>query len=450
MIRGRAAAALAVLVLSGAPLTAQLGPAEIAEASEVARRAAFDVLRNPSAHLFSAALDADGIVQRRLGSRAWKALAERQREELRQAVRERFLKTLAPPRSAVTDVPWSAVVPAGNAVDVLFGLRYGDRLLKTRWVVRRARGGWHVEDIVLTEPGVSLAAGAGESLGRRPLERRTRRQEVWANAIPRLGAIAAVGLVVLALSFRVPRSRRPLLYLTASAPAALFAIDGALAIHRATSESYLMLGAPVSERWRQAEQLAAAAEREGRLDEAREHWSQALSAGGPAGPIEYEIGMAARRRGDLDRARAGFLRALGERRPAPGAAKELASMEVEAGRFAEAEPLLRRYLSMAGPDPDALSLLAVVETNLGRSDAALAAIAAARALVTGEGWRGEELEAQVRARAGDAAGCVAALRRLESQRELDRFALRSDPTYLSIATDPAWVAFLNEKKKKKK
>ena len=123
-------------------------------------------------------------------------------------------------------------------------------------------------------------------------------------------------------------------------------------------------------------------------------------------------------------------------------------MEVGAGRFSEAEPLLRRYLSMAGPDPDALSLLAVVETNLGRSDAALRSIAGARALVTGEGWRGEELEAQVRARAGDAAGCVAALRQLESQRELDRFALRSDPAYLPIATDPAWVAFLNEKKKK--
>lgn len=123
-------------------------------------------------------------------------------------------------------------------------------------------------------------------------------------------------------------------------------------------------------------------------------------------------------------------------------------MEAEAGRFADAEPLLRRYLSMAGPDPDALSLLAVVLTNLGRSDDALRSIAEARELVTGEGWRGEELEAQVRARAGDAVGCVAALRQLESQGELDRFALRADPAYLPIATDPAWVAFLNEKRKR--
>ncbi len=103
---------------------------------------------------------------------------------------------------------------------------------------------------------------------------------------------------------------------------------------------------------------------------------------------------------------------------------------------------------MAGPDPDALSLLAVVQTNLGRGSEAIRSIADARALVTGEGWRGEELEAQVRARAGDAAGCVAALRQLESQGELDRSALRSNPEYLPIATDPAWVAFLNEKRKK--
>ncbi|MEO8190668.1 MAG: tetratricopeptide repeat protein [Acidobacteriota bacterium] len=451
MIRAAAAAAAtvsAVLFLSAAALPADVSPAEVQEASEVARRAAFDVLRNPPARLFCEALDVDGIVQRRLGTAEWSGLTERQREELRAAVRERFLKTLAAPRSTTTDIPWSVMVPAGAGIDALFGLRYDDRLLKTRWVLRRSRGGWHIEDIVLTEPGVSLAAGAAESLGRRPIERRTRRQEIWSNAGPRLGAIGILALLCLALRFRVPKQKRALLYLTASAPAALFAIDGALAIHRAMSEPYVIGVQPASERWRQEEQLASAAEREGRPEAAHGHWSQALAAGGPAGPLEYEIGMAARRRGDVDRAKAAFLRALGEARPAPGAAKELASLAVEAGRFAEAEPLLRGYLAMAGPDPDALSLLAVVQTNLGRGSEALRSIADARALVTGEGWRGEELEAQVRARAGDAAGCVAALRQLETQGELDRSALRSNPEYLPIATDPAWVAFLNEKRKK--
>ena len=68
----------------------------------------------------------------------------------------------------------------------------------------------------------------------------------------------------------------------------------------------------------------------------------------------------------------------------------------------------------------------------------------ARRLVGG-GAQGAELEAKIRARAGDAAGAVAALRPLMRQGGLDREALRSDPAYLPIATDPAWVRFLNEK-----
>jgi hypothetical protein len=39
---------------------------------------------------------------------------------------------------------------------------------------------------------------------------------------------------------------------------------------------------------------------------------------------------------------------------------------------------------------------------------------------------------------------VAALRPLESEGKLDRAVLRADPSYLSIATDPAWVGFLAE------
>ena len=156
--------------------------------------------------------------------------------------------------------------------------------------------------------------------------------------------------------------------------------------------------------------------------------------------------MGARRHGDLERAKAELERAAGEPEPAPGADKELAAIAAGAGRFPEAESRLARYLSLAGPDPDSLSLLAVVQTNLGNNAGALETVRQARALV-GEGWRGELLEAQVRARAGDAAGCVAALRGLETQGVLDRGLLRADPTYLPIATDPAWVAFINEKPK---
>jgi len=40
---------------------------------------------------------------------------------------------------------------------------------------------------------------------------------------------------------------------------------------------------------------------------------------------------------------------------------------------------------------------------------------------------------------------VAALRMLEPEGRLDRASLRADPSYLPIANDPAWVAFINEK-----
>jgi hypothetical protein len=85
----------------------------------------------------------------------------------------------------------------------------------------------------------------------------------------------------------------------------------------------------------------------------------------------------------------------------------------------------------------------VVQTNLGDTAAAVETIRAARALV-GEDWRKAELEARIYARAGNAAAAVAALRPLEGQGKLDRAALRAEPAYLPIATDPAWVSFLAE------
>ena len=36
---------------------------------------------------------------------------------------------------------------------------------------------------------------------------------------------------------------------------------------------------------------------------------------------------------------------------------------------------------------------------------------------------------------------------LDAQGLIDRSALRADPTYLPIANDPAWIAFLGEKRK---
>jgi uncharacterized protein HemY len=113
------------------------------------------------------------------------------------------------------------------------------------------------------------------------------------------------------------------------------------------------------------------------------------------------------------------------------------------GSAREARDLLRSYLDEAGPDPDALSALSVAHANLGEKSEAVASIEQARLLLA-DRWRGLRLQSQVYARAGDAKRAVAALRALESDGEVDREALRSDPAYLPIATDPAWIGFLAE------
>lgn len=118
-------------------------------------------------------------------------------------------------------------------------------------------------------------------------------------------------------------------------------------------------------------------------------------------------------------------------------------MALAEGRNADARARFANYLEATGPDPDTLASLAVAETNLGDTAAAVAAVESARSLI-GESWRRAELEAEIYARAKNAAAAVAALRPLEGLGRLDRDALRADPAYLPIATEPAWVAFLDE------
>ena len=113
------------------------------------------------------------------------------------------------------------------------------------------------------------------------------------------------------------------------------------------------------------------------------------------------------------------------------------------GRSGDARLLLERYIRAAGADPETLATLAVLQANAGESEAAARTIREARAMLP-ESWRRSELEAQIYARAGDAASTVAALRALQAEGRLDRDALRADPAYVPIATDPVWVAFLAE------
>src|SRR5262249_45698669 len=381
-----------------------------------------------------------------LGATTWRGLSERQRGELRVTVRDHFLQTLAAPRGDPGDIAWSttATSPGRNGPDVLMGFQFGSRRLKTRWQVQEMGGSWRVSDIILSDPGISLADASLRARGPEPVRRRDRRKEAERAAYPRVAALAAITLLLAIVVPRLDRGRRRLLLLTAAAPAALFAIDGTLAVRRTLSEAYAVTLPIGREPWRDAEQSALQAEREGRWMDARGLWAQAIAAGDPPGPVHFQLGLTARQHGDLTRARADFERALADRPPAPGAAKELATLDATEQKYGPALAKLERYIALAGPDPEVLTLLAVLRTNLGKAPEGVEAVREARDLV-GQGWRGAELEAQVRARAGDAAGAVAALRALEPERRLDRPALRADPAYLGIATDPEWVSFLNER-----
>jgi Flp pilus assembly protein TadD len=415
------------------------------EAADFARRAAFAALHGPP-KIFLETIDADAILRRLLGGSVWSALTGRQQALLRTAVREHFAQALAPASGGSGEVAWASVSDGGpGPVAVDMGLRYGSSILKTRWIVRKSPRGWTIEDILLVDPGLSLAAEVGRLLGPEPVRRRDAGREARAKATPRLVGLAAIAALVAVFARRLPRDRRPLLWLTASVPAALFLVDGALAVQRTLSEPYALAPAPPAQPWRQLEKRALEAQEAGRPEEAREAWLRAVETGAAAAPVHYQMGLNARARGDLDEAVAEFQRALAEKPPAPGALRELAAIRMSRGEFETARSLLEAYLREAGPDPETFATLAVVQTNLGDTAAAVRTIESARSMVP-DAWRRAELEAQIHARSGDATAAVAALKPLEAEGRLDRSALRADPAYLPIATDPVWVSFLSERR----
>lgn len=439
----RAVGFLAVLAVS-VPLRAQspsLPDAE--ETAEFGRRAALSALHGPP-KIFLDALDADGILRRALGSAEWGALATRQRDSLREFLRGRFLDALAGPSGTAGDVSWVSVgePAADGTIPVTLGLTYGPSSLKTRWLTRRSPRGWAIEDVRLVDPGISLADEIRAALGPRPLLPRDTGREARASAIPRLLALVLIGVLVAVAAPRLAPPRRRILLMMASVPAVLFAVDGVLAVRRARSESYA-LAPPAAEPWRDREREAIAAEDSGRADDAREAWRRAVTEGAPAGPIAFRLGVAARARGETEAAEREFRDALAASPPAPGASRELGLIALARGQADEARGLLEQYVQATGPDPDALAALAVAQSNLGKKEDAVRSVDAAAALLP-EGPRRGELRAQIHARTGDAAGAVASLRPLAESGALDRAALRSDPAYLPIATDPVWVGFLNE------
>jgi tetratricopeptide (TPR) repeat protein len=413
------------------------------EAADFARRAALSALHGPQ-KIFLESIDADGILRRLLGAQVWGGLTRRQQDILRATVRDHFAEAFSSVSGASSEVRWAWVPHAAESpVSVYMGLHYGTAVLKTRWIVSRTPRGWAIQDVVLVDPGLSLASEVGRLLGPRPVLLRDRAREARARALPRLLGLLAVVAVALIFARRLPRERRPLLWVTAAVPTVLFLIDGALAVHRALKEPYALVEVLPPQRWRELEKVAMKEQREGNGEAARAAWEKAIELGAPRAPVYYQLGTSARAGGDTAEAKPYFERALAEQPPAPGAGKELALIALAEGRHADARALLENYLRATGPDPDTLATLAVVETNLGDTAAAVKAIESARALV-GESWKKAELEAQVYARSGNAPATVAALRPLEGQGRLDRSALRADPAFLAIATAPQWVAFLAE------
>ena len=361
-------------------------------------------------------------------------------------IRDHFFQTLEPPPGTSTGIAWSSARPETDGVAVLLGLRYPTGVLKTRWSLARSAAGWTIQDVVLADPGISIAGEAMRSLGPNAAQRRDPGQETRAILLPRVLGLAAITVIVLLVRRRLTPAGRRILLLTAAAPAILFGVDGFLAVQRVRAEPYVLPEVLRPAPWRIAEREAVRAQREGRVEDAKRAWERAVGAGAPPAPALYQIGLALKAAGRTPEARAAFQGALSGPKPAPGAGKELGLLALAEGNSGEARDRLSQYVAEVGPDPDSLSALAVAEANLGESGSALKSVDAARALMA-DRWRGVGLQARLYARAGDARRTVDALRALEADGKLDRESLRSDPAYVGIATDPIWVEFLNEKPK---
>ena len=123
-----------------------------------------------------------------------------------------------------------------------------------------------------------------------------------------------------------------------------------LAVHRALSEALRGQGPPVAPAQDGASGNSRVPPRRDGPARVRPvtHFVRALAAGGPAAPIEYEIGIAEKRYGSTDRARAEFTRALGEQ-AGPGAARS-SRARGRGGTVRRRRAQLTRYIAAAGPD----------------------------------------------------------------------------------------------------
>jgi hypothetical protein len=425
---------IVLLVLCTTPfLEAQEGPVE------AAKRLAIAVVAGPKS-LFLEALDVDGLLEKQVGPEAWHDLTGRQRDLLRSAARERFLAALAPPSPAASGVAWSAALPPASdgGQDALVGLRLGGQVLKTRWLLRRPADRWRIRDVVLSDPGISLAQATAAGFGTRPLVARRGRTRVLAGLLPPLAALVVIAIVVALAAPRLPPPRRRILNLAAAGAALVFLVAGVAAAGRGFAHPYDLVPPAAGPPWRASQERARAAERAGRAEEARAGWERALREGPPVGSVAYERGLAARQRGDAASARLSS-RALSPRarrrpepaRRSPRSTPRRDACRMRSGRSPVTSPLRARIPRPRRSRPSS-------PRNLGKTAEAVASIGQARRL-SADGSRGAELEAQIRARPATPEAPSLSCARSPGPR-----ALRADPAYLTIATDPAWMAFINE------
>ncbi|HMA19136.1 MAG TPA: tetratricopeptide repeat protein, partial [Thermoanaerobaculia bacterium] len=325
----------AAIIASAVALFAELSTAQIEEASEVGRRAAV-ILLPGERRSFGNAIATDAIAAKFFGEDVWGRLSGRQRELVRTIIVERFQSALIPPVGAPAEIAWSSARPEGETVQLFLGLKYPAGVLKTRWSLARFASGWKVQDVLLSDPGISLATEAARTFGRDGIRRRDPGREARAAALPRALGILAILAIVLVFARRLAPPTRKILVWTALAPAALFAVDGVLVIRRVLSEPYRIPEVLSPAPWSVAERQAIVAQREGNLDAARRHWQVAVAAGAPAAAADYQIGVALAAAGRRDEAKAAFLRALSRSPSAPGAAKELGLIALAEGRSEEA------------------------------------------------------------------------------------------------------------------
>jgi Flp pilus assembly protein TadD len=444
-IRTALVAALA-LWPAGLRLQAQRVPApQVEEAASVARRAASGAAMGRGQPLENA-LDRAALLRRAVPRKIVGQLTPLQREQIEKHLLAAISDSLvlAEPRRTHPDIITTDIRSSSpDSISIGFVLEYGTKRFKTRWDLARRGAEWRIEDIHLADLGISLADQAVQDLGPQAVRKRDSIREARNALIPRALGIFGALAVGFVFGRRLTRSQRLTLWIGASVPILLFAVDGVFALHRILTEPYELSFPQERNNAEMWIARAASASRRGDFEEAQRSWRLAMEAGAAPEPVEYRLGVLAQTRHDSAQAVAHFRRALSGRHAAPGALAGLAVEAMRAGRFDEARAEWEQYISATGPDPDASSSLASCLAALGQDSQA-------------EEWIGEALAhwpddptvlataAHIEAYRGDAPRAVWCLRALLKIQPLDLRSLEEDPAFSKLADAPEWKAFLDE------